>query len=74
MMRRLYYVTCDVCGSPAGDSDDLADRVQEARRVAESLGWWMASKHPDHAMDLCPSCTSQSNLVVHAPAEGDPHE
>lgn len=63
MMRRLYYVACDVCGSPAGGSDDLADKAQEAWQVAESLGWWMASKHPGLALDLCPSCTSQGNLV-----------
>lgn len=56
MMRRLYYVACDVCGSPAGGSDDLADKAQEAWQVAESLGWWMASKHPGLALDLCPSC------------------
>jgi hypothetical protein len=35
----MVYVACDACGSPAGGEGDLADKAQEARLIARSLGF-----------------------------------
>lgn len=38
-IRRMVYVACDECGSPAGGTGDMADDAKEARKLARQIGF-----------------------------------
>jgi hypothetical protein len=51
----MHYVQCDICGDPAGGTDDMADDARQALKNAGHLGF-KRRKHGGRMIDLCRRC------------------
>jgi hypothetical protein len=62
-MSRLYYVSCDGCGKPCGDGEDLKLTASDARLFAKQQGWLHVPRRTAAAggspgADYCPACST----------------
>ena len=50
-LQKLYYVSCDACGRPAGSERDVSERSDGARQIAKRKKWAREA-----GCDICPAC------------------
>jgi hypothetical protein len=59
VIRRMFYVACDICGRPAGGSDDMAYDAHAALKNARHLDFRRV-KRGGRMVDLCRGCRDVS--------------
>lgn len=67
-LRKLYYVTCDVCGKPACATDDVQYEAAAARRFAKRRKWTREA-----GCDICPDCRAKGWRAAEHWGDGDVH-